>query len=72
MTLKSLIPALGFALVALSGTVPSDSAAKAECDYACPTHGLEFRDALPLSSAGKVLKTVLREPFWSSAARQVN
>jgi long-chain acyl-CoA synthetase len=39
--------------------------------YKCPKT-IEFRDALPLSSAGKVLKTVLREPFWGSAARQVN
>jgi len=39
--------------------------------YKCPK-SIEFRDALPLSSAGKVLKTVLREPFWGSAARQVN
>jgi long-chain acyl-CoA synthetase len=39
--------------------------------YKCPKT-IELRDALPLSSAGKVLKTVLREPFWGSAARQVN
>lgn len=39
--------------------------------YKCPKT-IEFREALPLSSAGKVLKTVLREPFWGGAARQVN
>jgi len=39
--------------------------------YKCPK-SIEFRDALPLSPAGKVLKTVLREPFWSGSARQVN
>lgn len=39
--------------------------------YKCPKT-IEFRDGLPLSPAGKVLKTVLREPFWRGAARQVN
>jgi hypothetical protein len=29
-------------------------------------------DALPASSAGKVLKHELRRPFWEGAARQVN
>lgn len=31
--------------------------------YKCP-RSVEFTDALPLSGAGKVLKTTLREPFW--------
>jgi long-chain acyl-CoA synthetase len=39
--------------------------------YKCPKT-IEFRDSLPLSPAGKVLKTVLREPFWGGSARQVN
>lgn len=39
--------------------------------YKCPKT-IEFRDALPLSPAGKVLKTQLREPFWSGRARQVS
>lgn len=39
--------------------------------YKCPKT-FEFRDSLPLSPAGKVLKTVLREPFWGRGARQVN
>jgi long-chain acyl-CoA synthetase len=39
--------------------------------YKCPKT-IEFRQALPLSPAGKVLKTVLREPFWKAGARQVN
>ena len=35
--------------------------------------GLTFREeALPLSGAGKVLKTELRKPFWEGRARQVN
>jgi long-chain acyl-CoA synthetase len=39
--------------------------------YKCPKT-IEFRSTLPLSPAGKVLKTVLREPFWDGQARQVN
>ena len=38
--------------------------------YKCP-RSVEFRDALPLSGAGKVLKTQLREPFWSGRERRV-
>jgi acyl-CoA synthetase (AMP-forming)/AMP-acid ligase II len=32
---------------------------------------LEVRDSLPLSGAGKVLKTVLREPYWERQTRRV-
>ncbi|KWR87887.1 fatty-acid--CoA ligase [Cupriavidus sp. IDO] len=32
---------------------------------------IEFRDALPLSGAGKVLKIELRKPFWEGRARQI-
>jgi len=38
--------------------------------YKCP-RSVEFRDALPLSGAGKVLKTVLRQPFWEGRNRLV-
>ena len=38
--------------------------------YKCP-RSVEFRDALPLSGAGKVLKTRLREPFWAGRERHV-
>ena len=38
--------------------------------YKCP-RSVELRDALPLSGAGKVLKTVLREPFWEGRQRRV-
>jgi acyl-CoA synthetase (AMP-forming)/AMP-acid ligase II len=38
--------------------------------YKCP-RSVEFRDALPLSGAGKVLKTKLREPFWQGRERTV-
>ena len=41
-------------------------------DYKCP-RSVSFRDeALPLSGAGKVLKTELRKPFWAGRGRQVN
>ncbi|MCY1462849.1 3-[(3aS,4S,7aS)-7a-methyl-1,5-dioxo-octahydro-1H-inden-4-yl]propanoyl:CoA ligase [compost metagenome] len=33
---------------------------------------VEFRDSLPLSSVGKVLKTELRKPFWENRARQID
>lgn len=39
--------------------------------YKCP-RSMEVVDALPLSGAGKVLKTELRRPYWSGRARQVN
>ncbi|MCY1439431.1 Long-chain-fatty-acid--CoA ligase [compost metagenome] len=38
--------------------------------YKCP-RSLEFRDSLPLSSVGKVLKTDLRKPFWEGRKRGV-
>jgi long-chain acyl-CoA synthetase len=33
---------------------------------------VEFREALPLTGAGKVMKHQLREPFWQGVARRVN
>ena len=38
--------------------------------YKCP-RSVAFTDALPLSGAGKVLKTKLREPFWQGRERSV-
>jgi len=38
--------------------------------YKCP-RSVAFVDALPLSGAGKVLKTKLREPFWQGRERAV-
>ncbi|AXQ28574.1 long-chain-fatty-acid--CoA ligase [Solimonas sp. K1W22B-7] len=38
--------------------------------YKCP-RSLEVRDTLPLSGTGKVLKTVLREPYWKEQKRHV-
>lgn len=58
------------------GESASAEALRAHCrstlaGYKCPKT-IEFREALPLSPAGKVLKTVLREPFWGDNARRVN
>jgi long-chain acyl-CoA synthetase len=58
------------------GASATEEALRAHCrtslaGYKCPKT-IEFRDALPLSPAGKVLKTVLREPYWGEGARQVN
>ncbi|EHP42744.1 AMP-dependent synthetase and ligase [Cupriavidus basilensis OR16] len=39
--------------------------------YKCP-RSVEFRDALPLSGAGKILKIELRKPFWEGQQRQVS
>lgn len=33
---------------------------------------VEFRNAMPLSAAGKVVKTQLREPYWRGSERNVN
>ena len=38
--------------------------------YKCP-RSVEVRDVLPLSGAGKVLKTELRAPYWSDQQRRV-
>ena len=38
--------------------------------YKCPK-SIEFIGALPLSGAGKVLKTALREPHWRGMDRQI-
>ncbi|MDP7546299.1 MAG: AMP-binding protein, partial [Alphaproteobacteria bacterium] len=41
-------------------------------DFKCP-RSVEFRtDPLPLSGAGKILKTTLREPFWAGQDKAVN
>ena len=38
--------------------------------YKCPRR-VSFVDALPLSGAGKILKTSLRAPFWEGRSRKV-
>ncbi len=40
--------------------------------YTCP-RSVEIRtESLPLSGAGKILKTILREPFWAGRTKQVS
>lgn len=38
--------------------------------YKCP-RSVDFRETLPISGAGKVLKNKLRDPFWSDRDRRV-
>lgn len=38
--------------------------------YKCPA-SIEFRDALPLSGAGKLMKHLLRAPYWEGKSRNV-
>lgn len=40
-------------------------------NYKCPRR-IDFRDALPLSGAGKIMKNVLREAYWNGKTRAVN
>lgn len=39
--------------------------------FKCP-RSIEFREAMPLSAANKILKSALRAPFWADRARHVN
>jgi acyl-CoA synthetase (AMP-forming)/AMP-acid ligase II len=39
--------------------------------FKCP-RSVEFRDALPLSAAGKLLKYQIREPYWAGRDRRVH
>jgi acyl-CoA synthetase (AMP-forming)/AMP-acid ligase II len=39
--------------------------------YKCPTT-VDFADELPRNASGKVLKKVLREPFWAGVGRKVH
>jgi long-chain acyl-CoA synthetase len=64
-------------VVPRAGSEPDPAALIAHCrqliaDYKCP-RSVSFRgEPLPLSGAGKVLKTELRKPFWAGRDRQVN
>ena len=63
-------------VVPRAGKSPSDAALREHCraalaSYKCPK-SFEFRPALPLSAAGKILKRDLREQFWRGQARQVS
>ena len=39
--------------------------------YKCPT-SVDRIDALPRNPSGKLIKTVLREPYWKGRQRRVN
>jgi acyl-CoA synthetase (AMP-forming)/AMP-acid ligase II len=39
--------------------------------YKCP-RSFEFRESMPTTGAGKILKTELRKPFWEGKTRAVN
>ena len=64
-------------VVPRAGTTPDADALMRYCrtliaDYKCP-RSVSFRDEpLPVSGAGKILKTELRKPFWAGRDRQVN
>ncbi len=63
-------------IVPKEGTDPSEEAIVAHCQsliarYKCP-RSLEWRDSLPISGAGKILKAALREPFWKDVTSKVN
>jgi acyl-CoA synthetase (AMP-forming)/AMP-acid ligase II len=62
-------------VVPKSGKSPTAQDLIAHCKaqiaaYKCPK-SVELREALPLSGAGKVLKTELREPHWKGKTRRV-
>jgi long-chain acyl-CoA synthetase len=40
--------------------------------YKCPRSIAFFEQPLPLSAAGKILKTELRKPYWNDAAKRVS
>jgi len=72
-------PEWGEAVHAVVVTQPGAAVTEAEliahckaliANYKCP-RSVEFREALPISGAGKILKTKLREPFWRGQARHV-
>ncbi|MBO3273667.1 class I adenylate-forming enzyme family protein [Pseudomonas schmalbachii] len=58
------------------GTQASEDELRAHCResiaaYKCPK-SVEFRESLPLSGAGKILKRDLRAPFWQEKGSAVN
>jgi len=38
--------------------------------YKCP-RSVDFLDAIPRNPTGKILKRVLREPYWLGRARRI-
>jgi long-chain acyl-CoA synthetase len=63
-------------VVARPGVRVGEDEIRAHCKehiagYKCPKT-VEFREALPMSAAGKVLKRELRAPYWEGKVRAVN
>ena len=63
-------------IVPRPGVTLTEEAIVAHCraniaGFKCPK-SVEFRDVLPISPAGKLLKYKLREPFWAGRDRKVN
>jgi long-chain acyl-CoA synthetase len=63
-------------VVTRPGAEPDPDAIVAHCHsliggFKCP-RSVEFREKLPLSAAGKVLKHELRAPYWTGRTRSVN
>ena len=40
--------------------------------YKCPRSVTIRKEPMPLSGAGKILKVVLREPYWAGRSKRVN
>lgn len=62
-------------IVPRAGNAPSEDEIVVHCraliaDYKCP-RSVEFREHLPLSAAGKVVKPELRVPYWEGHDRNV-
>lgn len=62
-------------VVAKPGMQVGEEELRAHCraliaGYKCPKT-IEFRGAMPLSAAGKVVKAQLREPYWQGRSRRV-
>ena len=62
-------------VVVRPGSNPSGEDLREHCrqfiaGYKCPK-SVEFRPAMPLSAAGKILKRDLRAPYWENESRQV-
>ncbi|EHP42066.1 AMP-dependent synthetase and ligase [Cupriavidus basilensis OR16] len=62
-------------IVLKQGAIATAEEIQAHCrkriaGYKCP-RSVEFREALPLSSVGKILKNDLRKPYWEKQGRGV-
>ena len=58
--------------VAISEKEVIDHCHKNIAGFKCPK-SVSFRnEAMPVSGAGKILKTELRKPFWKDHTKQVN